>query len=712
MSIADKIEAVRQGRKAISHHPELRHRVHVLSQEAGREVSAELEQYVGYAKVYAVYVWVHKAVSLIANSLAPLPVRAVDKDGKSIDAHPLTELFAHVNATKSPAWLWQVWAVHKLLGGEAFLELVPDSRGKPVEVWPRRPDQIAVMPDLSQPLYPIVAGYNWGDEQFYEPDEMIHDMFYNPLSDWRGLAPITAVREGITIDIFSQAYSRLFLKRGARPDYALIAPEGLTHTEREEYKAELTDEFGGYDGWHKPIVLEKGITGLEILSWPPKDIEWLEQRKVSRDEVGGLFGVPDGLMGYGTDSYDTETKMLADLRYFWTLTMLPFIKHRDTALTSFFTKTRPMLRPGETIATDLSGVGVLQEDLAPKVETAYKLWDMAVPFNILDDRLELGIGPIPGGDVGYVSFNRYPVGSGGVIHPSVASGDNGDDSDDDEKRYKTVTAKTLVPEYGSQRHKALWKRAVAVYMPHERRMMDKLATDFEKQRKAVTETLSGEKTAKQVSPPTEASDFFDLDEWIAYFMLAYEPFYTDVTRASGAATLAGLGIDTPFNLGSRHVQEAIRTMRLKFAEDINGVTLEMLDEALRDLLAEADELGWGVDRIQEELGKRTDNVFGLRKELWQRERIARTEMHKASEMGNLEAAKQSGFDLRKAWLAALDGRERETHREAHFKYQENPIALDAQFEVGRDMMSQPGWGTDPAENINCRCTQYYVPVEA
>ena len=137
----------------------------------------------------------------------------------------------------------------------------------------------------------------------------------------------------------------------------------------------------------------------------------------------------------------------------------------------------------------------------------------------------------------------------------------------------------------------------------------------------------------------------------------------------------------------------------------------MLDEALRTLLDEAQEGGWSVWQIQEELKARTNSVFGLRKEQWQLERIARTEMHKASEMGSYEAAKQCGVELRKAWLAALDGRERETHREAHMRYQDSPIALDAPFQVGRDSMQYPGGGNEAAENINCRCTSYHVPVE-
>ena len=75
MTFADRIQsawAALTG-KQISHHPELRYRVHVLRQEAGTAVQRELEAFSDYADVYQSYVWVHKAVSLIATAAQALP---------------------------------------------------------------------------------------------------------------------------------------------------------------------------------------------------------------------------------------------------------------------------------------------------------------------------------------------------------------------------------------------------------------------------------------------------------------------------------------------------------------------------------------------------------------------------------------------------------------------------------------------------------------
>jgi HK97 family phage portal protein len=327
----------------------------------------------------------------------------VDSKDKALDSHPLTELLLRVNDEETPADLWSAYVIHMLLGGETFYELVPDTRGRPAEIWLRRPDQVGVVPDASRLNYPTAIGYLFeGEDNQAVPIDapyMVHDKFYNPLNAWRGLAPIHAIREGITIDLYAQAWSKGFLRSNARPDFAVIAPQGVTTGEVERIEEKFLFKFSGVENAHRPIILEEGITDIKTFSFPPKDIEWLEQRKYSRDEVGAIFGVPDEIMGYGKDTYENfETA----LTVFWTLTLLPFVRRRDVTLTNHFAKHSQGLRPGERIDTDLSDVGVLQEDLTPKVDLARKFWDMGVPFNILDKTLGLGVGPVDGGEIGYL----------------------------------------------------------------------------------------------------------------------------------------------------------------------------------------------------------------------------------------------------------------------------------------------------------------------
>ena len=86
------------------------------------------------------------------------------------------------------------------------------------------------------------------------------------------------------------------------------------------------------------------------------------------------------------------------------------------------------------------------------------------------------------------------------------------------------------------------------------------------------------------------------------------------------------------------------------------------------------------------------------------ERIARTEIVSASNMGSQLAAESTGLTLVKEWLATRDGRTREDHAEADGQ----TVPLNEMFIVGGEAMMQPG---DPsasgANTINCRCVAVY-----
>lgn len=88
--------------------------------------------------------------------------------------------------------------------------------------------------------------------------------------------------------------------------------------------------------------------------------------------------------------------------------------------------------------------------------------------------------------------------------------------------------------------------------------------------------------------------------------------------------------------------------------------------------------------------------------------IARTETHGAAGYGAQGAAKETGLQLRKEWVAAFDERTRETHAEANGQ----TIGLDDYFDIGGHSCQYPGDPSlPPEESVNCRCVVAYVPVE-
>jgi len=470
MGLIDKIRqnyasgnTVQIGRKALYDlHPELLDREPIMRVWSDDEENRWSDWERG-GRDYAGHVWVHKAVNTVATNIAPLQLTIIDTaTGEPVSAHPLLDLLAHINDRLSPADLWRQWTVSMLLGGELGLELVRGkSSGKFKEVWPRNPNQFSVrVAKGNERLYDAVRSYQIGDgqsEPFMIPrEEFVHWKFYNPLVPFRGIAPISAVRMGILIDEYSQAWSRLFFSNSARPDFVALVPQGFTTTERDNLEAKFAKKYRGLEKSHGIVVLEDGIVDVKPLNWTPKDTEWLEQRKIAREEIGAIFGVPDEVMGWGRDTYENFAQAM---RAFWVLTLVPLVGMRDDTLTNFFQQIG-QLAPNLKFATDLSGVEVLQTDRKEKADLAKLLFDMGVPFNQINAQVGLGVGDIPGGDVGYLPLALMPVGSSlSVPEPAKAAG-------------------KAVNEYNSPEHKALWLLFNAKTEPREKQMIRLLKRSF------------------------------------------------------------------------------------------------------------------------------------------------------------------------------------------------------------------------------------------
>lgn len=89
--------------------------------------------------------------------------------------------------------------------------------------------------------------------------------------------------------------------------------------------------------------------------------------------------------------------------------------------------------------------------------------------------------------------------------------------------------------------------------------------------------------------------------------------------------------------------------------------------------------------------------------------IARTETHNAATFASQETAKATGFDLKKEWMTALDGRA----REAHIVADTQTVPMAAPYIVGGERLMRPGdssLGASAENVINCRCAELYHQV--
>ncbi len=146
--------------------------------------------------------------------------------------------------------------------------------------------------------------------------------------------------------------------------------------------------------------------------------------------------------------------------------------------------------------------------------------------------------------------------------------------------------------------------------------------------------------------------------------------------------------------GVKQLDEFARTWILRrsltLAKLINTTTMDAIRKALSDGFAEGESIA--------QLAKRIEGYFDGDARA-RATMAARTETLAASNAGALDRYTKEGIQ-QKEWMAALDENTRDTHMAANGQI----VGIDEDFKVGGDSMPAPGQGSDPSENINCRCT--------
>ncbi|HHT9119288.1 MAG TPA: phage portal protein, partial [Candidatus Hypogeohydataceae bacterium YC41] len=281
-------------------------------------------------------IWVYACVKALAQAIASTPmVFYVDTPRgreKLPPQHPLARLFWGVNPLMTRYDFWEATIIYLELTGNCFWALEKeDGRGLPTELWPLRPDRMRIIPDKEK----FIQGYLLdvgGRSVAYSKDEVIHLKYFNPLNERWGMSPLSAARQGLLADFYAVLYNQKFFRQGARPSGVLSTEEELDDATFRRLKAEFEQAYAGAERSHRVILLEKGLQWQSI-SLPQKDMEFIEQRKLAREEILAVYKVPPievGILEYANyANSETQDKI------FWTKGVIPRLRKIEEAVNTF-----------------------------------------------------------------------------------------------------------------------------------------------------------------------------------------------------------------------------------------------------------------------------------------------------------------------------------------------------------------------------------------
>jgi HK97 family phage portal protein len=661
-----------------------------------RSFNGGLAQMDGVTSPYRQHVWVYSCINAIAQNIAAVPLNfyaGTKKNKRLVDTGPLVKVFETPNPLMSGSQLIEASMIFLGITGEAFYILDRSNpREVPKEIWTFHPSRFEHVPD---PHSGLTRGwlYRKGSKQIpLEPHEVVFFRYFNPYNDYRGFSPIEAAQLSIDQDWYAGQYNRNFFVNSAQTSAVLESKENLMQEEFDRLLAQWNDRHQGVDKAHQVALLEGGITYKQT-GISQRDMDFLEGRKYSRDEIFAVYKVPKGEAGIEDDT-GSYAKDKVRRKLFWETTLEPKMVLLEYVLWSQLCRliTGPEVWP----EFDRKSIPALQEDRGLLLEQAKTLWGMGYPADVVNEYLDLGLPEIDGGGIGYLPFNLVPSGSVVVPpEPTAAAPAPPEKTSLSPARGGAFQ----LPSPARRDAQSYWLNFNKLRTAMEEKFHSKIKRYFFEQRKVQLQLLADKLGGKAIQREMADDLLFNLEEANLKLQKAAWAFWLNAGQEAGQSIYAELGLaPSDFIIQDSPAIEVLKTKLIKVVE-INDITRKSLRETLAEGLSHLESVSQLQDRVRTVFNTYEKPATGT---VTRSLTIARTETGQA--MG---AARDVAMDQLKVekieWGTAGDGEVRDTHV---VNAAIGPIKRGETFPNGCRYPCDPQGAA--SEVINCRCVG--IPV--
>ena len=344
---------------------------------------------------------VYACVRKLATAASSVPWKVERRDGtkwRPVPNHPIEVLLTHPNPFMARQDLIERLTQHLNLGGNGIWHIVTRDN-MPLELWPLMPDRIKPIPAPRKYISHYEYDLGDGTVRKLPANEIIHFQFADPANPYWGTSPLQAVAKVVDTDVEAVTWNKVSLQNRAVPDGVfMINSPNATMQQWREARQQVRERY--LDKGREPWVLFN--VDYKQMSLTPVEMDFLNSRKFSREEIASVFGVLPILIGAMDGT--TYNNIHVAKRIFWEDTIIPYLDDirdslRLTLLPYFDPTVNDNTVPDEyRIVYDLSNIAALQDNYAKKVRNAKLLFDMGMHMRQINERLELGFeeGDIPG----------------------------------------------------------------------------------------------------------------------------------------------------------------------------------------------------------------------------------------------------------------------------------------------------------------------------
>lgn len=258
---------------------------------------------------------VYRAVSLISESIAALPIRVYREqpDGRVELERPWFAIEPYPDTTAFELWEYVFRCL--LTNGNAYLLKIRNEEGTAVlRLLPLNPATVGVEKVRPTALNPSGKLYKVeGVAAPYTPYELLH-VPGPTVNGLTGLSPIGMARQAIGLGLAAEEFGARFFGSGALLGGILQTDQDLTEEAAAALKRRWKEKIGGVARAHEIAVLDRGAK-FERVGIPPEDGQFLETRQFQVQEIARFYGVPLHLLmdagatsnwGTGVEQHGTQ----------------------------------------------------------------------------------------------------------------------------------------------------------------------------------------------------------------------------------------------------------------------------------------------------------------------------------------------------------------------------------------------------------------------
>jgi HK97 family phage portal protein len=674
-----------------------------------------------------------------------------------VEEHPLLALLDKFNLTTTKADGLYNTQSHKKLTGDAFW-LLRRNGSQIEEIFVLQPDKVTL--DLGDPNKgePLVKTYTYKDtvdgkgvETVYQPEDIIHFKKPNPNNPYRGKGVVEAAAETIDSDNLANLTQKNFFKKGAITNFVLTTDGKITDPQLKRLKADLKANNGGAENAFEMMILSGGLKPASV-GYSNRDLQLIDLLTWYRDKLMVEFGNTPASLGIIEDVNQSNAN--ATLTAWKRGTIKPDMDAIVNTLNEFlvplfgknlllgYVDVVPEDRTDDvTEAVQLKNAGIIMVNEArellgyesvndgdifapvgivssPSGDNQPSADDQAVDQEIedVDDeegeaqkrrifrqagrRYDKKLGKVPAAlahlDMkhllrrkGMFTARTYNHQLRDAVKPTIRALIKGGKTKEEaiaaaegDRLSPQFTNDEVMEFYNKQIHTVdvmenAFEKAIQKFI---KQLEDQALHNFDSQLENKNERSVKAYVRKQ------QLDLFDEEAIRVQAQLDLTPILMSQVVIAGQAAYDLIGADDtyiPYN-----VTGTVQSNVAKFTQSM----LDTDRETLSNLILEGLDEGLSVPEIRNNISDKFADINKL-----QSSRITRTEVMRASNMGNLDAFKQSGIVEAKQWLTA-------GATDECAQYEGKTASLDGNFYSDTDEFADG----DPPLHPNCRCV--LIPV--